>query len=420
LIALALAGCAFAWHPSIDKSPAPDTARFAPRQIEQGARLAAIGSCSSCHTASADMPYAGGVALQTPFGVIHSTNITPDEQTGIGGWSLAAFTRALRDGVSREGHQLYPAFPYDYYTRLSDADIGALYAFFMTRDPIRAPAPDNHLRVPFGFRPLVAGWKLLYLDKAPVVPQPAQGPQWNRGAYLVDALGHCGACHTPRNALGASDQRHYLGGGEAEGWYVPALNKDSPSPLPWTVEQLTAYLRTGIAQDHAVAGGPMQEVTTNLAGADENDVRAMAVYIHSLMGTPSAATQEHARAASNASLPPAEAGASPEARTLQLGAQVYADACARCHDRGRQASSHGALQLPLAVAVYDPDPRSLLHIIRDGITPPDTAPGRWMPGFAGTLSDDQVAALAAYLRRYAAQRPPWPNLSADVQKAKQP
>lgn len=414
----ALCALALAWLPGM--SLASTTPVYSAQQVQRGARLAAIGSCAACHTSDAAAPYAGGVPLHTPFGVVYSTNITPDTETGIGGWSRDEFTRAMREGVSRDGHQLYPAFPYDFYTRLTDDDIASLYAFIMTRDPIRAPARENRMRFPFGFRPLVAGWKLLYLDKSPVVAKADKDPAWNRGAYLVEALGHCGACHTPRNALGAPERRRYLGGGEAEGWYAPPLDKSSPSPLPWTVEQLTAYLRAGIAEDHAVAGGPMQQVASALADADENDVRAMAVYIHSFMGTPSSETQQNALAgakrASHESLP----APSPDDRVLALGYSVYQGACARCHDRGRVASSSGALQLPAAVAVYDPDPRSLIHVIRDGIIPPDTEPGRWMPGFANALTDEQVAALAAYLRRYAARMPPWPKLDDAVQKAKSP
>lgn len=354
--------------------------------------------------------------MRTPFGTIYSTNITPDKDTGIGGWPLDAFKRAMREGISRDGHHLYPAFPYNYYTRLSDADIADLYAFFMTRDPVNQPPHSNDMRFPFGFRPLVAGWNLLYLDKSPVPAEPGKDAQWNRGAYLVQSLGHCGACHTPQNKFGAPDQRRYLGGGEAGDWYAPALNVDSPSPLPWSEEQLTAYLRSGIAADHAMAGGPMQEVTTSLAAADEGDLRAIAIYLRSTLGTRSQNVQEHAVAASRSPLP---SPAATDDQQLRLGAQVYADTCARCHDRGREDASGGALQMPMAVAVYDPDPRSFLHIVREGITPPDTEPSRWMPGFAGMLSDEQQLALAAYLRRYAAGLPPWPDLPGAAEKATQ-
>jgi mono/diheme cytochrome c family protein len=409
---------AITWRPAIAESTAPH--QFPVQQIRHGEQLAAIGSCASCHTPDQARPFAGGLPLATPFGTVYSTNITPDNDTGIGRWPLDAFKRAMRRGISRDGHHLYPAFPYNYYTRLTDADIADLYAFFMTREPVRQPAHENAMRFPFGFRPLLAGWNLLFLDQAPVAGHADKNAQWNRGAYLVRALGHCGACHTPRNALGSPDHRRYLGGGDAGGWYAPALNEHSPSPMPWTVDQLTTYLRTGIAEDHAVAGGPMQEVTTNLANVDEGEVRAIATYIHSFMRPPSQQLQQHAidgaRAATQSSLP-APREQEPQ---MQLGAQVYASACARCHDQGRQLSSGGALQLPMAIAVYDPDPRSFLHIVRDGITPPPTAPGRWMPGFADTLTDEQLAALAAYLRRYAAGQPAWPDLKDAVEKVKQP
>jgi mono/diheme cytochrome c family protein len=425
ILALAVVVCvaaALSWRPAIAPLPTGALAAVDAGAAQRGASLAAIGQCASCHTANPSAPYAGGVPISTPFGVVYSTNITPDRATGIGSWPEAAFVRAMQAGISRDGHHLYPAFPYDHYTRLETRDISAIYAFMMTRDPLHAPARDNRMRFPFGFRPLVAGWNLLYLDRSPVRPEPARDATWNRGAYLAQSLGHCSACHSPRNALGGENMRRYLGGGEAEGWYVPALNADSPSPLPWTVDHLALYLRTGIAPDHAIAGGPMQGVTANLAQADPGEVRALATYIVSLMGKPGPAVAANARQAVHtaAPLPPAAAGDSVEARQLQLGAAVYADACARCHDGGRAVSSGGALQLPAAIALYDPDPRSLIRIIREGVPPVDGQPGRWMPAFAEILTDQQVTALAAYLRHHGAHAAPWPNLPAAVQKAKTP
>ncbi|MDB5762305.1 MAG: hypothetical protein JWQ21_1300 [Herminiimonas sp.] len=428
IVLVIVAGFALAWHPAVE--PLKPSARepFDPSLVQRGARLSAIGSCAACHTSNEAAPYSGGLALSTPFGTIFSTNITPDQKTGIGTWPEQAFRRAMREGISRDGHHLYPAFPYNHYTRVTDEDIKGLYAFLMTRDPVEAPAGPNDLKFPFGFRPLVAGWNLLYLDKSPVLPEPAQSAEWNRGAYLVRSLGHCGACHSPRNALGAEDKRQYLGGGEAEGWYIPALNTRSPSPLPWTVEQLTAYLRTGLARDHAIAGGPMQGVVDNLSNADEKDVQAIAVYIKSMLGAPSPEQQARANAAiaraapgSLAAVRPTTPAASKDEESLmKLGASVYEDTCARCHDAGRQNSSGGALPLSLAIAVYDPDARNLIHIVHEGIVPPPGQPGRWMPGFAASLTDEQLVALAAYLRRYAADAPAWPDLAAAVQKVKSP
>jgi mono/diheme cytochrome c family protein len=467
---------ALAWRPSIAAIEPPAAASFDAATVEQGRRLAAVGSCGSCHTVAEGRPFAGGAALATPFGTIHGTNLTPDAETGIGRWSEAAFVRAMRDGVARDGTLLYPAFPYDHYTHTADADLHALYAYLMTRDPVRAPNPANGLRFPFNVRPLLAGWNLLYLDRTPWRTDPTQDALWNRGAYLVQSLGHCGSCHAPRNAFGAEQVDRGLAGGEAEGWYVPALNADSPSPLPWTVEQLTTYLRTGIATDHAIAGGPMQTVVSHLAEASPDDVRAIATYIRSSLGPETPAREARARATvaraaqplalasrsvagaipvpgiaaatavSASSTPPSSATStststststaaaaattstststatatapSGAGASLVLGASVYSDACARCHDAGRAISSAGALRLQAAVALHDPDPRSLLRIIREGIAPPDGEPGRWMPAFGATLTDEQLVALVGYLRQQGAGAPPWPDLAQKVRDTK--
>src|SRR4029453_7871541 len=238
-------------------------------------------NCNVCHTADGGAAYAGGRPLKTPYGTIYSTNITPEPATGIGQWSEAAFLRAMREGVARDGRHLYPAFPYDHFARMSNEDIQAIYAYIMTRPPVRAEIPSNELRFPFNIRMLVAGWKALYHRPGAFQPDSAQSAEWNRGAYLVQGAGHCSACHTPRNVLGAEERRRYLAGGEAEGWHAPALNTASPAPAPWTVETLYEYLRQGIAEKHAVAAGPMSPVVQNLAIVSQQDVRAMAVYIAS-------------------------------------------------------------------------------------------------------------------------------------------
>jgi len=425
LLVLALAAWAIMHHPEIDREPAAQRQAFEPVIVERGARLAAVGTCAACHTVDLARPFAGGLPLATPFGTIYSTNITPDARTGIGDWSEAAFTRALREGVSRDGHLLYPAFPYDHYTRMTQDDIRALYAYFMTRPALASPAPQNDLRFPFGLRPLVAFWNILYLERKPWMPDPKQGVEWNRGAYLADALAHCAACHSPRTRLGGPDQRRFLDGGEAEGWYVPALNANSPSPLPWTRDHLAEYLRTGIAPDHAAAGGPMQAVVENLRLADPADVDAIATYVYSYLrhvpaqASPAPMAAQALQAGEPAHLPQPRAD-DPDLARMRTGYAVYANACARCHDLGRAETSGAALPLQKAVALYDPDPRSLIHIVRDGIAPPDGEPARWMPGFAGILDDGQTAALMAYLRRYGADKPAWDNIEDSVRKAKQP
>jgi mono/diheme cytochrome c family protein len=415
---------ALAWHRAIDPVAPPARASFDRALVKRGEQLAALGDCSSCHTTSAGPPYAGGVPLQTNFGTIHGTNITPEPETGIGTWPEEAFRRALREGVSRDGHLLYPAFPYDHFTRLTDDDIHALYAFVMTRDPVHSETPANRLMFPLQFRPLVAGWDLLFLKEGPAQPGQ-QDAQMGRGEYLVESLGHCSGCHSPRNALGAEQHDEaYLAGGEAEGWHATALDAKSPSPVPWTQATLAAYLRTGLVPDHAMTAGPMQGVVSNLSHADPADVDAIATYIAAQMGPPTperqareTASRQKAALDSLADVhPTTQAPASDEA-TLALGASVYAGSCAGCHDQGRGVSSNAALRLPLAVALHIPDPRNLIHIVRQGIQPVDGHTGRWMPSFEGGLSDDELTALVTWLRRQGTDAPPWKDVARTVKES---
>jgi mono/diheme cytochrome c family protein len=420
-LALALAGFMIcAWHAPIEAVPPPARTEFAETAIARGANLAAIGNCSGCHTRPDTAPFSGGLALQSPFGTIYSSNITPDASRGIGQWSQVAFVRSMREGVSRDGHLLYPAFPYDHFTRSTDEDLAALYAYVMTRAPVDTATPPNEMRFPFGVRPLIAGWNLLFLDRHPFEPDAGKSAEWNRGAYLADALAHCSACHSPRNALGAERRGEAFAGGTPEGWYAPPLNTDSPSPQPWTAQALAEYLRTGITPRHAIAGGPMQGVTAGLANASEADVQAIADYVMALMGTPSDARQQRAAAALARAENPLPSSPASDDPQLVLGAIVYAGACASCHDLGRRTSSNGALRLPLAIAVHDADPHSLLRIVREGITPPPATPGRMMPAFGTALTDEQLTALAAYLRHAAAGAPPWPDLARVVRETRDP
>ncbi len=339
---------AWAARPVIEPIDPPAAASFARALVERGAQLAAIGNCYDCHTAPGGKAYAGGRALKATFGTIHGTNITPDPETGIGRWSEAAFSRAMREGVDRRGRHLYPAFPYDHFTKLTDDDIKALYAFIMTRDAIRAQTPPNRLIFPFNIRGLIGVWKGLFFERGTFQPDTTRSAEWNRGAYLANGLGHCGACHTPRNSLGAEKKNEFFAGGEAGGWHAPALNASSPSPVPWAEERLFIYLRTGLADLHAVPAGPMAPVVRNLATVPEQDVRAIAAYIASTMGQPSVERQKHAqKVVAQANTKQALAGldtasSKPPAFPAADGAAIYAGACGFCHDSGRTASS-GAL-----------------------------------------------------------------------------
>jgi mono/diheme cytochrome c family protein len=405
----------------------PPESSFDPATVSRGAELAAIGNCNVCHTAAGGRPYAGGRPLKTPFGTIYGTNITPDPDTGIGRWSESAFFRAMREGVDREGRHLYPAFPYDHYTKVTDEDIRALYTFVMTRDPVRAETPPNDLSFPFNIRSLIGAWKALYFKRGVFRPDATQSAEWNRGAYLVQGLGHCGACHTPRNFLGAVKKRQDQGGGEAEGWHAPALNAASPAPVPWDVEQLYRYLRTGLDDLHAIAAGPMVPVVRNLAAVPEQQVRAIATYVAALAGQPAADRQKRAADAlsqarrDGAAYPHIDRAGQKTAggdRALQNGAAVYAGACADCHDQGRHVSSGGALHLALGTAMTIPTSANLIRLTLEGVMPPDSEPGRWMPGFADALTDEQVRDLVTYIRAHFGREPPWPDVAEELRKAR--
>ena len=410
LVILACACAACALDP-VPPAAAPEKNAFDAALVAKGAQLSAIGNCQVCHTAVGGRSFAGGRPLETPFGTLYGTNITPDPGSGIGRWSEQAFGRALREGIDREGRHLYPVFPYEYYTRLTDEDIRALYAYIMTREPVQAQNRPHELRPPFNMRGLLGIWKSLYFERGAFQPDAARSAQWNRGAYLVNGPGHCSACHTPRNFLGAERKDQLFGGGEAEGWHGPALNAASPSPLPWNAEQLFKYLRTGLDEQHAIAAGPMEPVVRNLAGVPEEDVRAIAAYLEALVGPPSESRRKNAEAAlaRSASAPPGEG----------RGAELYAAACGVCHDHGRGASSGGALPLALGTAMTIPTSANLLRITLEGIAPPEGQPGRAMPGFAHALTDTQVKDLMAYIREHFGRAPAWTDVEAELAKIRE-
>jgi mono/diheme cytochrome c family protein len=411
---------ALAWRPEIPAVEAPNRAAFEPALVTRGAELAMLGNCNVCHTQADGRAYAGGRALQTPFGVLYATNITPDPDTGIGRWSQTAFLRAMREGVRRDGAHLYPAFPYDHFTRVSEADLRAIYAFLMTREPVRADTPANDLPFPLSMRILIAGWKLMFLKVGQLGPDPVLSTELNRGAYLVEGLAHCGACHTPRNGLGAERNGAYLGGGETQGWYAPALNASTTAPVAWTADQLFTYLRNGFVPAHGVAAGPMRAVANNLGAVAEADVRAIAAYVAAIVGPPSGGRSERlgrpgAHGEQRSSGSPARGG-SP---TITAdGAIIYAGACAGCHEATGQRFSARGIQLASSKVISMPDARNLAHIILEGITSPQASPAAMMPGFADTLGDAQVVALMTYLRSSFSDRPIWDDLEGAVRRVR--
>jgi mono/diheme cytochrome c family protein len=397
-----LAAFAVSWQPAWPALANP-SATFDPAIVARGEKLAHLGNCAGCHTAQGGRPFAGGRPLETPFGTVFTTNITPDPETGIGRWSRKAFVRALREGVALNGDLLYPAFPYDHFTHASDPDIDALYAFLMTRPAVQARAPANRLKEPFGFRPLLAGWNLLFLHKGPLADDPGQSAEWNRGRALAEGLAHCGGCHTPRNELGAERSDHAYDGAWTEGWYAPPLNATSPAVRPWTADALFAYLRTGLSATHAAAAGPMGSVTRGLAQVSEDDVRAIAVYFASLMA--------HAPAAQGA--PPADKGnaadgAHPEAAAL------FAGACATCHDAGAPMMQEGRPSLAWGTALHEDTPNDTIQIIMHGLAPPAGRSGPTMPAYGDSFSDRQLADITAYLRARYTDKLPWPDVPRAV------
>ena len=424
-LVLGIGFIALAWRSPIAPIARPDRQLFDQKIVKQGAELAAVGNCITCHTAQGSRPLAGGLAIPTPFGTIYSTNITPDEETGIGRWSEDAFRRALQEGVDRQGRHLYPAFPYDHFTLVTDTDVKALYAYFMTREPTSAAVPANELVFPLNIRMFVAGWKLLFFRQGRYQPDPAQSEDWNRGAYLVEGLAHCGACHTPRNALGAEKKNDAFAGGDAEGWTAYALNKASPAPVPWDSSGLFPYLRDGWHAAHGIARGPMAEVIDNLASATEPDVRAITTYLAGIFGQP---TEERRRAAqalierAHTAGPGAKPASADTQTTGQSGSQakgagIYQAACANCHESGRPLP-FGGINLALSTGPSGPNARNVINVVLWGLPPAEGERSPIMPGFAGSLNDEQLTELLNYVRSHFSNKPPWSGIEKDIRDAK--
>ena len=408
-VAAVVMALAASFRPPLPPIAPPAPASFSPQEVVRGAELVRIGDCMVCHTADQGRPFAGGRGLPTPFGIIYATNITPDVKTGIGAWSKQAFRRAMHQGLARDGAHLYPAFPYDHFRNVADADVDAIYDFLMTRRAIRESAPHNRLIPPLGFRPLVAGWKLISL-RPPSSPQRlSHDPVLQRGAYLVEGLGHCGACHSPHNWLGAEETNRRLAGGTSEGWYAPPLNASSPAARAWTADRLYALLRTGLDPDHAAAAGPMRQVTQELSGASDADVRAIAAYVASQMQAAPSGRRGEVYAIDRA---PAAA------RDHPAGASLFAGACAACHEPGAPMMLDGRPPLQLGSPLHEDTPRNTLLMIRQGLQPPAGRSGPFMPAFGDTFTDAQTAELAAYLRERFSDRPPWPDLAKAVARAR--
>ena len=387
-------------------------ATYSAATLERGRELAALGNCVTCHTSAQGKPNAGGLGIQTPFGTVYSTNLTPDPQTGIGLWSQQAFNRAMREGISRDGHHLYPAFPYTSFTRTTDEDLTALYGWLMSQEPVRQATPETKLAFPFSLRPLMAFWNALYLtpgpDAKPAQTEVERSPAWLRGEYLVNGLGHCSACHTSRDALGGERSGlAYLSGATVDGWLAPALNARSPSPVAWTETAFYDYLRNGHSAEHGSASGPMAPVIRQLAQVPDTDIAAMAHYLASF--------QEQSASVLAAQTYVAQAAAR-EPMLLGPAQRMFQAACASCHHDGDGPRLIGVnISLALSTGMHSAQPDNVIRVILEGIRKPASEQIGFMQGFAKQFDDRQLSELVTYMRsRFAPTQPPWQNLEQKI------
>lgn len=398
-IVLLLAGT-IAWQRFYE----PDTgASGTPRadaqtQISRGLYLARAANCMTCHTARGGQPYAGGRIIATPFGSLVSPNITPDPATGIGSWSADDFWRAIHNGKSKDGSFLYPAFPYPSYTKITRADSDDLYAYLRTIGPVKRPNEPHALRFPYDQRVLLAFWRALYFRPGVYRDDPSRGAEWNRGAYLVQGPGHCSACHTGRNALGATVADAELAGGTIPmlDWYASPLTSDTVAGLGgWSVPDLAALLKTGVSPRGTVFG-PMNDVVKgSLQYLNDEDVRAMSAYLKSLPKTAPAEMED--------SLP------RPDDEVLKQGASLYRKYCVECHKENGAGSPPAYPPLAGNRAVEaGPAINAIRIVLNGGYSPVTTGNPRpyGMPPFGPALNDAEVAAVVSYMRNAWGKRTP--------------
>jgi mono/diheme cytochrome c family protein len=356
--------------------------------IERGRYLVNAGDCASCHTNPGGRPYAGGLAVATPFGTIFSSNITPDPTTGIGNWSEQDFYKAMHDGIRRDGKHLYPAFPYPWFTKISVADVRAIKAFLDTLTPVRQENKPTELHWPLNQREVMAGWNELYFRDGTFKPDPKKSEQWNRGAYLVEGLGHCGACHTATNVLGASKTGEKLKGGDfGEHWYAPSLTSNLRDGLGgWSPAEIVEFLKTG-ANGKSAAAGPMAEVIKNSTQyLGDADLNAIAAYLKDFSGESAKPITETSEIGKQA---------------LSRGEALYFDNCTGCHMENGEGLAQAFPSLKGSSAVQAKIPDTVIHVVLAGAkiaATPGKPTGLAMPAFDWKLEDKDVADLVNYIR----------------------
>jgi len=369
--------------------------------VARGEYLARAADCAACHTAKDGQPFTGGRAFVLPFGTMYSTNITPDPETGIGAYSDADFLNALHKGIGRGNVRLYPAMPYASYTQMTDADALAIKAYLFSLAPVHAPAPANTLAFPFNQRSLMAVWSAMFSPEKRYEPNADRDPAWNRGAYLAEALGHCGECHTPRNLAFALNNRAKFAGALQAGWRAYNITPDVRTGVGgWSDADLLHYLSTGHAAGRATASGPMGEaIDQSLRYLTPGDLTAMVAYLRSVKGVVTSDLPERRATPAEATFA-ANVGAHGEAD----GREVYASACAGCHGWTGVSPGISAATLTGTRAVNDPTATNVAQVIIHG-GGRHAAPGpRNMPAFGDTYSDGEIASVANYVTaRFGAQ-----------------
>jgi mono/diheme cytochrome c family protein len=364
----------------------------APDILAKGEYLARAGDCIACHTAPEGKLFAGGLAMKTPFGTLYTSNITPDPQTGIGTWTSDQFYSMMHNGRFPDGGLVYPAMPFASYTKVTRADSDAIYAYLRSIAPVRQPNRPHDLRFPYSNRSLILGWRTLYFSEGEYKPDTSKSADWNRGAYLVEGLGHCGMCHTAINALGGSSDSQAFEGGliPMQNWYAPSLTSNKEAGLgDWSIKEISELLRTGISSRGAVYG-PMAEVVYNsLQYLSDDDIRAMAVYLKSL---------------AQGTSPEKPAPALPSAESsllLSLGKTIYDRQCASCHGAAGEGKPPEYPPLAGNQSIQMVSAVNAIRMVLNGGFPPGTAGNPMpygMPPFAHHLSDDEVAAVVTYIR----------------------
>jgi mono/diheme cytochrome c family protein len=360
------------------------TAVTADDAVERGKYLVVLGDCAGCHTNGRQPAYSGGRAFSAGFGVVYSSNITPDKATGIGRWTGDQFYRAMHEGISANGKHLYPAFPYAYFTHLNRADTDSLFAYLKTQKPVHAVPAKDQLIFPFNIRTGMIAWNAMFLNPTPFKSDPSKSPAWNRGAYIVNGLGHCGACHTPKNVMFGDKKDAAFTGETVDHWFSANLTGSKRDGLGrWSAADIVQYLKTG-QNTHAVAVGSMQEVITlSTSKMQDRDLGAIAEYLKSL---------------------PAQAATNPKsssAAQMAQGQAVFVAHCSVCHLSSE--SAHGSREFPSLdsdTLIRGRNPTTVLHVLLDGSQSPktDNAPtGYSMPSFAA-LSDENIANVATYIR----------------------